>query len=142
VALGLAAFTVLWTAFIVLMIALGAPLLFPIVFGLVDLLLVWFIVHMWAGETRVTIDPTGITIHPRFPVLASSTVLPPGRVSDVRLSIGMQSGNAVFYNLDLTRETGTTVTIPAFLRNKRDAERVAVMMKQRLASTHNIRTGQ
>jgi hypothetical protein len=142
VALGLTAFTVLWTAFIVLMIALGVPLLFPIVFALFDLLLVWFIVHMWAGETRVTIDPTGITIHPRFPVLASSTVLPPGRVSDVRLSIGMQSGNAVFYNLDLTRETGRTVTIPAFLRNKRDAERVAVKMKQTLASTHNIRTGQ
>ncbi len=141
-ALGLAAFTVLWTASIALMIALGAPLFFPIVFGLFDLLLVWFIVHLWAGETRVTIDPTGVTIHPRFPVLASSTVLPPGRVSDVRLSIGMQSGNAVFYNLDLTGGTGKTVTIPAFLRNKRDAERVAVMMKQTLASTHNMRTGQ
>lgn len=141
-ALGLAAFTALWTAFIVLMIALGAPLFFAIVFGLFDLLLVWFIVHMWAGETRVTIDPTGITIHPRFPVLASSTVLPPGRVSDVRLSIGMQSGNAVFYNLDLAGGTGKAVTIPAFVRNKRDAERVAVLMKHTLVSTHNIRTGQ
>jgi hypothetical protein len=75
-------------------------------------------------------------------ILASSTVLPPGRVSDVRLSIGMQSGNAVLYNLDLTGGTGKTVTIPAFLRNKRDAERVAVMIKQTLASTHNLRTGQ
>ena len=75
-------------------------------------------------------------------VLASSTLLPPGSVSDVRLSIGMQSGSAVFYNLDLARGTGKTVTIAAFLRNKRDAERVAVLMKHTLASTHNIRTGQ
>ena len=141
-ALGLASFTALWTAVIVLMIALGAPLFFPVIFGLFDVLLVWFILHMWAGETRVTIDPTGVTIHPRFPVLASSTLLPPGSVSDVRLSMGMQSGSAVFYNLDLARGTGKTVTIPAFLRNKRDAERVAVLMKHTLASTHNIRTGQ
>jgi hypothetical protein len=53
----------------------------------------------------------------------------------------MQSGNAVFYNLDLTDPAGKTVTVPAFLRNKRDAERVAVMMKQTLESTHNLRTG-
>ena len=141
VAAGIAAFTALWTGVIVLMVALGAPVFFPVVFGFFDLLLIWFIVHMWAGETRVTIDPTGLTIHPRFPVLASTTVLPPGRLSDVRLSIGMQSGNAVFYNLDLTDPAGKTVTVPAFLRNKRDAERVAVMMKQTLESTHNLRTG-
>jgi hypothetical protein len=142
VALGIASFTVLWTAVVVLMIVLGAPVFFPLVFGFFDVLLIWMIIHLWAGEMRVTIDPTGLTIHPRLPLLSSATTLPPGRVTDVRLSIGMQSGNAVFYNLELAGPGGTTVAVPAFLRNKRDAERVAVLMKQLLASTHNLRTGQ
>jgi len=141
-AFGLAAFTTLWSAFLAMTIMLGAPVIFPIVFGIFDLLLIWFIIHLWAGETRVTIDPTGITVHPRFPVLASLTVLPPGRIADVRLSIGMQSGNAVFYNLDLAGATGRSVTVPAFLRNKRDAERVAVLIRQTIQTTHNLRTEQ
>ena len=137
VVLVLAAFVTLWSAFIGVMVALGVPFIFPLVFGLFDLLLLRFIVHLWAGEVRVTIDQTGVTVHPRLPVLSSTTLLPPGRISDVRVSIAMQSGNALLYNLNLTCPTGATVSVPAFLRNKRDAERVAVLMKQALESTHN-----
>jgi hypothetical protein len=52
----------------------------------------------------------------------------------------MQSGASVYYNLELVQARGRPVTLPTFLRNKRDAERVAVMMKQTIALTHNERT--
>jgi hypothetical protein len=139
-ALGIAAFAALWTGFTALLIHLGAPLVFPLVFGAFDILLLWFLLHMWAGETRVTVDDSGVLIHPRFPLSGSSTALPPGRITDVRLRIGMQSGASVYYNLELVQARGRGVTLPAFLRNRRDAERVAVMMKQTIAPTHNERT--
>lgn len=55
-AAGLTIFLALWTAAIGLMLNLGAPLLFPIVFGLFGLLLFYGVLELWLRVTRVTVD--------------------------------------------------------------------------------------
>lgn len=132
-ALGLSMFTIIWFGAIWLTIAFDAPLIFPIVFGVFGVLLVYGTLVLWLGVTRVTIASDRVTV--------ARGLLAPGRpkrlranaVADVRLKIGMQSGNKAYYDIILVGTDGTKVKAGGTIRHKREAEWLAATMRDALA---------
>ncbi len=61
-ALGISAFWLIWSGAIVLMIYLEAPIFFPIVFGLVDVLLLLFVADIWFYKSAVDVSPRGLKV--------------------------------------------------------------------------------
>ena len=56
-AIGLTAFVLIWTGALWLQIAIGAPVLFPLLTGLFELLLLAIAADLWLGTTTVTVGP-------------------------------------------------------------------------------------
>lgn len=104
VALGLTALMLAWTGISVGLGFADAPLIFPIVFGLFDVLLVWWTLHLWFAEYRVTLDERNLTIVARGFGGTRTYKIPRRQITRVRARRGMQAGNKLYY--DLKVETG------------------------------------
>jgi hypothetical protein len=125
-ALGMTAFSMLWTGAIVFMVGMRAPWFFPVVFGLFDVLISWIVLTLWLEVIRVRVDASGVAI-------ASGLVTPgPARVytqvKDVRVAIGMTSGTTAWYDLKLVLANGREVAAGGGIRHKREAEWIAAQM--------------
>ena len=125
---GLAAFI---TLFAVIFSAIGyflmhsrAPIIFPIAFGGVGLLVGYFALQMWLATTRVII---GSSLH------FQSGILGGGKVREINLSdtasitdrVGAQSGNGTgtpYYDIELNLTDGRKFTLGRSLRDKHEVE--------------------
>jgi hypothetical protein len=129
-AIGLTLFLLLWLGAIVAMIALGAPLVFPIVFGLFAALLVWAVLDQWLGVSRVTAGDGA--------VLVASGLITAGRerrvaspdVAEVATRIGMQAGGTPYYDVVVVQRNGKKVIAGRGIRDKREAEWVAGLIRE------------
>ncbi len=102
------------------MLHVKTPLVFPVVFGLFGLLLVY-----------VTLDLLFGLVH------RSTLTLPHSAVSDIRLNIGMQTTagrSQPYYDIELVMSRGKNISAGKYIRNKREAEWIAARMRARLAS--------
>jgi hypothetical protein len=123
-AFGGTVFTVLWLAIVWFLIHFKAPLLFPIVFGLFGLLLVYGTLQLVNAHT----------------VAVASGYLSPGRerslaaseIADISTAIGMQAGSTPYYDLVIVRKGGKKVIAGRALRDKREAEWLAITLKNAL----------
>jgi hypothetical protein len=115
VAVALTLFTTIWSAVIWFMMTQGAPIFFSIVFGLFDLLLLYGVLRMWFGVSKVLIESGQVRVTAGFLWLGVSKAIPCSQVEDIQISIGMQSGG----------RSGT----PYYNMDKRQAEWLATTMK-------------
>ena len=137
VAIGTLIFTTIWIGAIVLMLKLGAPLIFPIFFGLFAFLLVLLLFDLFFGTSTVTIDGRRINIRRRVLLYRSEHDLPHEAVADVNLKIVMQSngGRATpYYDIQVVTTSGKKITAGKYLRSKREAESLAARIRERLHS--------
>jgi len=124
-ATGMTVFLALWTGVIVIMLKFGAPILFPIVFGLLELLFLYLVLDMWFGSSR---------IEARFQELEFSGGLFGGgktrnllfeEIEEIKPTRGMQSGSKLYYSLAVKTTAGKTHTIAKNIEGLRTAEMVA-----------------
>ena len=106
VAVGLSAFAALWTAICIGLVVLDAPLLFPIVFTLADLGLVWWALHTWFTEYHVTLDRGTLTLVRRGFMARAPIEIPRAWIRSVRANVGMQAGNKLYYDLEVETADG------------------------------------
>jgi hypothetical protein len=102
----LLAFTAIWTGAIWFMIEQKAPLLFPIIFGLFDLVFVALLFGMLFVSTRFTADPAGLTLRWRALLLGGTTRLAPHEIRHIQFRQGMSSGTRVWYDLQVETKAG------------------------------------
>src|ERR1035437_4791958 len=76
----LTVFLVIWSFFLWMMIRLHAPLLFPIIFGLLEMLILWGCFSLWFKASRVTINSSGVTAVNRWLVFTKSRQFDPGDI--------------------------------------------------------------
>jgi hypothetical protein len=77
-----------------------ASIVLPIAFAAFDALLVWWTLHLWFTEYRVTLDGGLLTVARRGIVGASQvTEIPRQWIKSVRAQRGMQAGNKLYYDL-------------------------------------------
>jgi hypothetical protein len=134
-ATGGTAFTALWIAIVWFLIQFKAPLLFPIVFGLFGLLLIYGTLQLWLGVSRVTVNASTVTVASGYLSPGSERSLTAAEVADISTSIGMQAGTTPYYDVAIVLKNGSKVIAGRSVRDKREAEWLAITMKKALGLT-------
>jgi hypothetical protein len=131
-ATGGTSFTVLWVAIVWFLIRFKAPLLFPIVFGLFGLLLIYGTLQLWLGVSRVTVNGSAITVAGGYLSPGRERSIMAGEIADISTTIGMQAGSTPYYDLVVLLKNGKKVIAGRSVRDKREAEWLAITMKKTL----------
>jgi hypothetical protein len=128
-ATGTTVFTALWIAIIWLLIHFRAPLLFPIVFGLFGLLLLYGTLQLWLGVSRVAVEAGTVAVASGYLSPGREQILPARDIADVSTAIGMQAGSTPYYDVVIHRKDGKKVIAGRAVRDKREAEWLALTIK-------------
>lgn len=131
-AIGGTLFTLLWLGIVWCLIYFKAPALFPIIFGLFGLLLVFGMLQLWLGVSQVTVDGGTLTIATGYLSPGRERRLPLGEITDVSTAIGMQAGSRPYYDVVILRKNGKKVIAGRAVRDKREAEWLAMTIKNAL----------
>lgn len=131
-AIGSAIFTLLWTAIVAGLVHYDAPMLFPIVFGLFDVLLVVATLQIWFGVSRVTADTGTLLLAEGHFYPGRERRIGASEIADVSTKIGMQAGSRPYYDVVIVRRDGKKMTAGRSVRDKREAEWLAGKIKMAL----------
>ena len=124
-AMGLSVFALIWSGSIWLMLALHAPVFFPIIFGLFDVLIAYFALTLWLGTSRVVIGSGQLRV--RSGILGTGAVrdIPFSQISKIQSAITAQQGGSSgtpYYDIQLITSSGKKVTLGSTLRDKRETD--------------------
>jgi hypothetical protein len=131
-AFSLTIFTMFWSAAIAFMLYLKAPVVFPIVFGLFELLLLIGTLQLWLGVSRVTADRAALLIAQGYIYPGREQKIASGEINTVTTRIGMQAGSQPYYDVIAVRKSGKQIAVGRWIRNKREAEWLAATMQEAL----------
>jgi hypothetical protein len=131
-AFGVAAFTTVWTGALWVQWYLGFPWIFPILTGLIDLLLVYVVLDLCLGTTVVAAGNG--TLRVRRTMLGAGRVrtLAAAEIASIDLHISMQTQGRYgtpYYDLRARLKSGRKVTLGSGVRNKRHAEWLVSQMR-------------
>jgi hypothetical protein len=104
VAMAISGFAAMWAVGAFLLLASDAPTLMAILFGVFDVVFVWWALHLWLTEYRVTLDRGLLTLVRRGFMARAPIEIPQQWIRAVRAKRGMQAGNKLYYDLEV--ETG------------------------------------
>ena len=117
----------------------GAPLLFPIVFGLFCLLMLLFVMDVLFASTRVIIEDGKVRVVRSTLGYRSVKEVPYSDVKDVKVKIGMQQQATMtqsaraYYDIQIHRRSGRKITAGSSVPDKREAEWLAEQMLLQIA---------
>jgi hypothetical protein len=95
-----------WNGFLWLMIVKHAPILFPIVFGLFDLFILFGVLNAWFKSSRVTVGRDGVTAMNRWLLFSRTRRFAAADIAEIITQPGMQSGSKIYWAIKLvTRAT-------------------------------------
>jgi hypothetical protein len=102
-ATGLTLFFVVWSGIFWLLLHQQAPILFPIVWGITDVLVGFACLWAWFKSSRITIDSTNIRVTGRLLFFSRTRLFSSGDVSRFVTSPGMRSGSKTYTDIKLVR---------------------------------------
>jgi hypothetical protein len=132
-ATGVTAFTLIWGGICWGLVHYKAPLLFPAVFGLFELFLLWMSLDLWLGISRVTACPGVLVLAQGIGFPVRERTVRSAEIADVVAAIGMQAGAIPYYDVVIRRKDGKKMTAGRSVRDKLEAEWLAVTIKKALA---------
>lgn len=132
--LGLTFFLTIWSGAIALMVHLGAPILFPIVFGLFELLLVWVTIDLWFYASQVEASPAGLAIRGGLLGLGRTHWIDADEIVRLETKSEMQSGTKVWNDILVRCQGGQQHTIGKRLPD-RQTERVVIERLEEILSS-------
>ena len=131
-AVGVTAFTAIWTGALWLQWFLGFPWIFPLLTGLVDLLLIYIVLDVWCGTTTVTAGSGDVRVHHSVLGLGGTRVIAAAEIASLDLHIGMQTQGRYgtpYYEVRARLTSGRKASLGGGIRNKRHAEWLAAQMR-------------
>jgi hypothetical protein len=134
VAGGLTVFLLIWCVAIWACIHFRAPIIFPIVFGVFGILLLFITLDAWLTVTRVTAEPGSVTVASGYLTTGAGKTVVAGEIADVTPTITMQGGGTPYYSVMIVRKSGKKVSAGSAIRDKREAEWLAATLKKALRS--------
>jgi hypothetical protein len=129
-AIGLTLFLLLWLGATAATVLLGAPIVFPLVFGLFAILLIWGVLDQWLGVSRVTAGDGAVSVASGLVTAGRERRLAAAEVAEVTTRIGMQAGGTPYYDVVVVRRDGKKVVAGRGIRDKREAEWVAGLIRE------------
>jgi hypothetical protein len=134
-ALGVTAFSTIWSGALALMIFFHAPLIFPVAFGFFDLLLLVGAAQLWLGTSRVVIDSTHVRLRSGLLGGGKWREFPKAQILDIQALITAQQGGSSgtpYYDIRLLQTEHQNVTLGRTIRDKDEAEWLVAEMKKAL----------
>ena len=122
----------IFTGIVVFLVQGGAPLIFPVVFGLADALIFIAALYQWFGTSKVTIGPGQLTAHGGIFGIGPTHVVPLSDIASIAYAIGMQSGGAQgtpYYDIRLTQASGKQITLGSGVKDKKELEWLLAQMR-------------
>ena len=132
-ATSLTLFLFLWIGCIALQMYFRAPLVFPIVTGLFGLLIALGVLDLWLGVSRVSADTGRLSWASGYLVPGRERSIAASEVADVIPTIGMQAGKTVYHDVTVVRKNGKKIKVGRSLRDKREADWLAGVIKRAIA---------
>jgi hypothetical protein len=133
-ATGVTFFLLLWVGCIALQMYFRAPIAFPIVTGLIGLLILVGVLDLWLEVSRVRVDAGTLTWAKGYLFPGRERTVDGSEIADVIASIGMQAGTTVYYDVAVVRKNGKKIKVGRSVRDKREAEWLAGTIKSALGS--------
>ena len=109
-----------------------APVLFPIIAGLLAVLMAIGCFNMWLRSSRVTINATRVSAVTRWLVFRRSREFATRDLVRVETKPGLVSGQTVFYDLQLVAKAGKRITVANTIASQPEADWLAREMTQAL----------
>jgi hypothetical protein len=133
-AVGLTAFTVIWTGALWVQWKVGFPWILPIlvITGLVELLLVVVVVDLWLGSTTTTVGSGEVRRRHTLLGLGSTRAIAASDIASVDLHISMQTEGRYgtpYYDVRAVLKNGRKVSLGSGVRSKPQAEWLAGQMR-------------
>jgi hypothetical protein len=125
---GSALFLAIWNGAIYLMVHLGAPIGFPIVFGLVDLLIFYGWLDYLFGRSTVRAGREGLSY--RRSIFFSGAAMKDIAAADIAAVSGVADSQNRAFAVQLKLKNGTTQDLARFLRTRSDADTVAARIEK------------
>lgn len=114
----------------------GAPFIFPLIFGLIGLILLYVAIDLFFGTSTMLVHRDGIRETRRL-LFTRTLEYPSTLIRDVRMKIGMQQTRVggtptAWYHLEIVRLNGKPKPIGRAIRDKREAEWLVTRIHKRL----------
>ncbi|HEY1172771.1 MAG TPA: hypothetical protein VGH19_15495 [Verrucomicrobiae bacterium] len=107
-----------------------APIIFPIVFGLFDALMLLGLFNMLLHSSRVEADANGVRLFDSWVFYKKESRYVAGEIADVVLKKGMQSGKTVYYDVQLRLSSGTEIGLGSSVPDGEHAAWIAAVIRQ------------
>lgn len=127
-AAGATIFCLIWTSIVALLIIYRAPVPLPLVFGAMDLMMLFFVFDLWFRRSRVSVSADTIKIETNWPGYRKETSLKSSDVAEFGAEIGTTVGHAAYYDLKLRARDGKEWTLANNLNHKPEADWLARQM--------------
>ena len=95
-------FMMLWLGFNYLLVHLDAPIFFPIIWGLFSLLLFFGVLDLWFERRAIEVHPDRLVLSGGILGLGRAREIQRDRITEIAPIRGMQSGNKLFYRVQIT----------------------------------------
>ncbi len=129
-AVSLTLFLLLWVGCIWLQVYFHAPLVFPIITGLLGVLIFLGVLDLWFQVSRVVVDGEAVSWAVGYIVPGRERTISRSEVADVIATIGMRAGTTVYYDVVVVPKHGRKFKVGHSVRDKREAEWLAETMKK------------
>lgn len=127
-AAGAAVLCLIWTSIVGLLIIFRAPIPLPLVFGAMDLLMLFFVFDLWFRRSRVKVSAGTIQIETGWPGYKKEMSVKSSDVAGIAAEIGAPVGHAAYYDLKLRARDGKELTLAKNLNHKPEADWLARQM--------------
>lgn len=114
-------FFLLWSGVTWFLTRVDAGLLFVVVFGFFDALLLVGLLLLWLQRTTVVAGPDHLRVRHSILGLGRNREFRSADVEDITLPIGMQSGSTPYYDIQVRLRDGGKVKAGGAIRDKREA---------------------
>jgi hypothetical protein len=128
---GMLFFTVIWYGFVAIMLAVHAPVIFPILFGLFGLIVLFAIFDSLFGRSIIRTSRTALTLRRAYPFgLGTSRSIEPSQIESISSNFALASQSASsMYTVDVTLTGGEHVQAAKAIRERSDAEILAARVR-------------
>ncbi len=134
-AAGAAGLCVIWTAIVLLMAGAGAPPVALLVFGVMDLLMLYFVLDLWFRRSQVKISGDTIKIHTGWHAFKKEDSLKVSEAANFFAEFGTPVGHLTYYDLKLRTRDGKELLLAKNLGHKPEADWLA---RQMTATARNV----
>jgi hypothetical protein len=129
-ATGVTAIVLLWSAALAALVFLRAPMIFVIIWGLFDLVIVLVVLRSWFVSSRLTIDGDEVRKESSLLGIGRSRRIPLADIGSVEMPITMQANDTPYYAIRLIVRDGRKITAGSGIRDKREAEWIVAEIRR------------